>query len=106
MRAVHAMWREYAAGLVAPTPGTTLQAHRDRLLAAELHGALVRVRASRARPDTVGLTGIVVSNRPQTVVVVTPGDRRVQIPKPNTTLELLMGTKLVTLEYGDSPNPK
>uniref|UniRef100_A0A1D2A681 Uncharacterized protein n=2 Tax=Auxenochlorella protothecoides TaxID=3075 RepID=A0A1D2A681_AUXPR len=98
---VHALWRAYAERLAARDPGVTLEAYRDRLLGAELHGALVRVKACAARPDAAGLTGIVALSRPHSLVLVTPGDRRIRIPRQNSTLELLMGTRLVALEYGE-----
>ncbi|KFM27793.1 hypothetical protein F751_2784 [Auxenochlorella protothecoides] len=98
---VHALWRAYAERLAARDPGVTLQAYRDRLLGAEVHGALVRVKACATRPDAAGLTGIVALSRPHSLVLVTPGDRRIRIPRQNSTLELLMGTRLVALEYGE-----
>lgn len=71
------LWRDYAESVVA---GGDAHTSGERIIRMDFHGAEIEVRRARD-PGLIGLRGILIVERANTVQVVTRKDRLVTIPK-------------------------
>jgi len=71
------LWQDYAAKLVSKE---SMHTCADRILRMDLHGAPVEVIRSRD-PGLVGVSGILVAETANTIIVVVKEDRALTIPK-------------------------
>jgi ribonuclease P protein subunit POP4 len=92
-RPMHEMWESYARSLVAECNDASLQ---PRLLAADLHGAILAVVESKST-SYVGTQGIMIRETDQTFGIVTVQDKLRVVPKAGAVFMLQLDCLRITL---------
>ena len=87
------MWQSYARSLVSECSDASLQ---PRLLAADLHGAVMAVVEAKSRSH-VGVQGIMIRETEQTFGILTLQDKVRVVPKAGAVFMLQVDTLRVTL---------
>ncbi|KAG0563879.1 hypothetical protein M758_8G063100 [Ceratodon purpureus] len=92
-RPMHEMWESYARSLVAECNDTSMQ---HRLLAADLHGAILAVVESKST-SYVGTQGIMIRETDQTFGIITVQDKLRVVPKAGAVFMLQLDSLRITL---------
>jgi ribonuclease P protein subunit POP4 len=92
-RPMHEMWESYARSLVAECNDASLH---PRLLAADLHGAILAVVESKST-SYVGTQGIMIRETDQTFGIITLQDKLRVVPKAGAVFMLQLDSLRITL---------
>uniref|UniRef100_UPI00358E8166 ribonuclease P protein subunit p29-like n=1 Tax=Myxine glutinosa TaxID=7769 RepID=UPI00358E8166 len=96
---LHHLWLEYIEGLVGGFKSSScLQTLQNKLLKADLHGAIVKVYKSRC-PSYIGTCGIVIQELKNVLKIITAEDKVKVLPKNGSVFEIKFGP-FSTLIYG------
>jgi RNase P/RNase MRP subunit p29 len=87
MKRVNRLWREYIDVLRGPNELKSGSALRDKVMRADLHGALIRVVQSR-NVTAVGLCGFVLVETKLAFQIVTRANAVKQVPKAHTVFDV------------------
>ncbi|XP_075138219.1 ribonuclease P protein subunit p29 isoform X3 [Leptodactylus fuscus] len=80
---LHELWKQYIRDLCnGLRPGAQPQTIQNKMLKADLHGALVTVFKSKC-PSYVGLTGIILQESKYVLKIITKEDKLKVVPKLN-----------------------
>ncbi|XP_053304630.1 ribonuclease P protein subunit p29 [Spea bombifrons] len=88
---LHELWKQYMRSLCnGLKPDAQPQMIQNKLLKADLHGALVMVAKSRC-PSYVGITGIILQETKYVFKIITKQDELKVVPKLNCVFSLEIG---------------